>query len=157
MPSTGQRIQRLNKARLQLLETENRLGILPTETYNGKIWHLNGSYKTLITVLASHKNNHPWIATLGLSNFGWTAAHEMGINLNCLINIRAQEQNNAEILADLIDGFDLTICGPLFLTQREQNRLAARVRQRKNLFITIAPWPGLSRNWNPQETLRKAI
>lgn len=63
-------------------------------------------------------------------------------------HVDGSNQQLLQVLADLIDGFDVTVCGNIFLNNREQTRIAAKVRKRKNLLLTLQPWVGISRNWS---------
>lgn len=150
-PASQVKNQRLAKARLQLIDGENKLGIVSTEALNGKIWHLGNPLgnrnRLLIEALQHLSNTTPWIGIIGVRDFGWVAAVEAGIDLEKLLLVTPPAPQVEETLAELIDGFDITVCGQIFLSNRGKTRLAAKVKQRRNLLLTFDPWPGISRHW----------
>lgn len=144
--------QRLAKARLQLVKTENQLGVSPNDALNGKVWHLDGSHRSLINTLQCLQNPQQWVCALGVEDFGWVAAAEAGIDLEHFLLVKPPADKAGEVLGQLVDGFEVTICAPIFLRPAEQRRIAAKVRQRKNLLLTMLPWVGVSRSWNSNAT-----
>ncbi|MDO5061029.1 MAG: hypothetical protein Q4D73_05290 [Actinomycetaceae bacterium] len=150
-PATQVKNHRLAKARLQLIDGENKLGIVSTDALNGKVWHLGNELgnknRFLIEVLQTLPETAPWIGMLGLNDFGWVAAAEAGIDLEKLLLVTPPVAQAEEVLAELVDGFDVTVCGQVFLSSRGKTRLAAKVKKRRNLLLTFDPWVGISRQW----------
>ncbi|MCS4484270.1 hypothetical protein NXS08_02030 [Gleimia sp. 6138-11-ORH1] len=150
--ATERKEERLAKARLQLIKAENSLGVVTAEAVNGKVWHLDkhseNQNRLLITTLSSLQETSPWIGIVGVRDLGWVAAVEAGINLEKLLLVTPPLTQVADILAELVDGFDITVCGQIFLNRAEKTRLAAKVRKRRNILLTLEPWGGISRQWN---------
>jgi hypothetical protein len=79
-----------------------------------------------------------WVGVVGLPEFGVRAAVEMGVALERLVMVTG-ESPCADVLAAMIDGFDVVIVGPRIsrLGAGAVRRLQARAQSRGVVILTI--------------------
>lgn len=107
-------------------------------------------------VLAGPTRAGSWAAFLGGRRIGWSAAAEIGVALERVAVVEADDHQRATVLASLVDAFDLVVVGPgQRLDRSEVRRLEGRARERGAVLIALdhpgsvgvadgqrAPWPG---------------
>ncbi|MDO5728922.1 MAG: hypothetical protein Q4P71_04775 [Actinomycetaceae bacterium] len=140
--------ERLEAARRSLADIENTIGVQPvSNNLRGQVWHVSGGNEQLFRALASVQNTGQWIGFAGLPYPGWCAAQEAGIDLRRVLVVEEVDPYPARVLATLIDGLDIVVCGDSGLERRHYRSLGGRARSRGCLVITTHPWIGVSKPW----------
>jgi hypothetical protein len=110
-----------------------------------------GSTALLHAVLAGPTRAGSWAACVGAPALGWAAAAELGVALERVAVVRADERRAPAVLAALVDAFDLVVVGPDHRPDRtEVRRLLSRAKERGAVVLTLegatgaraAAWPG---------------
>ncbi|MGE3621052.1 MAG: hypothetical protein AB7L84_11380 [Acidimicrobiia bacterium] len=81
-----------------------------------------------------------WVAAVGLGALGLAAAAEMGVALERTVLVAAPHPGSwAEVVAALVDGFDLVLVRPVRgIRPAEARRLAGRARDRGAVLVQVA-------------------
>lgn len=83
-----------------------------------------------------------WIAAVGLPDLGLVAAHEAGIDLERFALIPRPDRSWADVVAALVDGFDMVLARPTAqLKAGVARRLVARARERGTVLVGVGGWP----------------
>jgi hypothetical protein len=91
---------------------------------------------SLALAFAAKASGSSWTALVGLPQIGLHAASELGVDLDHLVVV---PENTVEVFAAVIDAFDVVVsCPP---PQRKAPRIAARVRERDAVLLTIGRIP----------------
>ncbi|WP_204015030.1 hypothetical protein [Virgisporangium aurantiacum] len=103
----------------------------------------SGATSLLFALLAEPMAKGAWAAIVGAPELGVAAAPEYGIDLARLALVPQPGDRWAEVVAALIDGFDMVIVAPpAGIPARLASSLMARTRQRGCVLIPTGPWPG---------------
>lgn len=83
-----------------------------------------------------------WVAAVGMPDLGLVAAAEAGLALERFALVPRPGKQWAEVVASLIDGFDLVLARPpVHLKAGVARRLVARARERQAVLIGVGGWP----------------
>lgn len=83
-----------------------------------------------------------WVAAVGMPDLGLVAAAEAGIALERFALIPRPGKQWADVVASLIDGFDMVLARPpVHLKAGVARRLVARARERQAVLVGVGGWP----------------
>ena len=83
-----------------------------------------------------------WVAAVGMPDLGLVAAAEAGVVLDRFALIPRPGKQWADVVASLIDGFDLVLARPpVHLKAGVARRLVARARERQTVLVGVGGWP----------------
>ena len=83
-----------------------------------------------------------WVAAVGMPDLGLLAAAEAGISLDRFVLVPRPGKQWADVVAALIDGFDMVLAGPpAHLKPGVARRLVARARERQAVLVGVGGWP----------------
>lgn len=83
-----------------------------------------------------------WVAAVGMPDLGLVAAAEAGIELERFALIPRPGKQWADVVASLIDGFDMVLARPpVHLKGGVARRLVARARERQAVLVGVGGWP----------------
>ena len=83
-----------------------------------------------------------WVAAVGVPDLGLVAAAEAGVVLERFALIPRPGKQWSDVVASLIDGFDIVLARPpLHLKAGVARRLVARARERKAVLVGVGGWP----------------
>jgi hypothetical protein len=95
-----------------------------------------------LSVVAESSQRGAWVGVAGLAGIGLRAAAELGVSLERLVSVieptsRFTDQQWADVLAAMIDGFDLVLIGPAAQRLRSgaARRLQARAQSRGAVLV----------------------
>jgi len=122
----------------------------------------SGGFSVALTLAGEVTKSRGWVAVCGLASLGLAAAEELGVDLERLVMVPSPGSRWVDVMAALIDGFDMVLTSPCSSVSREMaRRLAARARQRGSVVVLMDPadWPEspdfvvtvLSSNWEGPE------
>ncbi len=103
-----------------------------------------GGFSVALTLAGEVTKSRGWVAVCGLGSLGLAAAEELGVDLERLVMVPSPGSRWADVMAALIDGFDMVLASPGSTVSREvARRLAARARQRGSVVVLMDPteWP----------------
>lgn len=102
---------------------------------------VGGSTALLLTLLGAAGAGGRWIAVVGMPNLGIRAAADYGVDLSRLVLIPDPGAQAPQVLAAVIDGFDIVVAGEhLRLGAGQRRSLLGRARTQRTLVV--APlWP----------------
>ena len=148
-----ERASRLAPPRLPVLPALE--GVLPDGGLRpGTTTSITGIGATsLALALVAETSKESWVAAVGLPSLGLRAAAELGVELDHLVVVPDPGKKWADILAALVDAFDIVLAHPA--PTRTAQRLNARVRERDAVLVAVGPWPesdvrieGTSQTWH---------
>ncbi|MBS1838372.1 MAG: hypothetical protein JST64_11835, partial [Actinobacteria bacterium] len=126
--------------------------LLPSGLRRGSTvsFHGDGATTLVHAVLAGPTRAGSWAACIGVPAHGWAAAAEMGVDLDRVVVVRADERQIPSVLAALVDAFDVVVVGAgCRLDRSEVRRLVPRARERGAVLLRLHgsaggsdPWPG---------------
>lgn len=136
-------------------------GGIPKGTFLG-VTAASGAFSVALTLAGEVTKSQGWVAVCGLASLGLAAAEELGVDLERLVMVPSPGSRWVDVMAALIDGFDMVLTSPCSSVSREvARRLAARARQRGSVVVLMDPadWPEspdlvvtvLSSNWEGPE------
>ena len=83
-----------------------------------------------------------WVAAVGMPDLGLVAATEAGVALERFALIPRPGKQWADVVASLIDGFDMVLARPpVHLKAGVARRLVARARERQAVLVGVGGWP----------------
>lgn len=83
-----------------------------------------------------------WVAAVGMPDLGLVAASEAGIDLERFALIPRPGKQWGDVVASLIDGFDMVLARPpVHLKAGVARRLVARARERQAVLVGVGGWP----------------
>jgi len=98
----------------------------------------SGATSLALAALAGPTRAGSWVACTGVPGLGWSAASEVGVQLDHVVAVRASERSWVTVMAALVDAFDVVLCGPEHRpTPAQERRLMARARERESVVISI--------------------
>jgi hypothetical protein len=94
---------------------------------------------TLVLALIAGPTRAGWGgAGVGASVRGWAPAPDVGVDLARTVAVRPPERTWAEVVAALVDAFDVVVCGPDHApAAAETRRLARRARERGAVVVSL--------------------
>lgn len=144
VPPVGSR--RATSAR-QLDRLENRSGGAPLRAAATRAvaarsapTHSWGATSIMLALLAEASRTGAWCAIVGLPELGLEAAAEMGIALDRLALVPQPSSRWTDVVAALIDGFDIVVTATTQIDARSATRLTARARQRGCVLVPVGTW-----------------
>jgi hypothetical protein len=106
----------------------------------------DGSTSLTLALLAEASRAGSWSAVVGLPGLGMAAGAQLGIALDRLALVPNPGPLWTQVVAALIDGFDLVVVSTRGITGRVSpqvtGQLAARARQRGSVLISYGAWEG---------------
>jgi hypothetical protein len=116
---------------------------------------VSGSTSLLLALLAAASRAGSWCAVVGMPQLGLLAASEIGVQLDRLALIPHPGPQWTNVVAALLDGFDVVViapAGPVAASVRTQ--LAARARQRGSVLVPFAGqgWDGADLALSPEDS-----
>jgi hypothetical protein len=108
---------------------------------------VRGSTTVLLTLLAEATAEGSWAAIVGMPDLGLLAAAELGIDVSRLALVPRPGADVADVVAALLDGFDLVVVATVGEKSRRAfttlaRRLSVRARHRESVLVSFGPWPG---------------
>lgn len=95
-----------------------------------------------LVLAAGPSGGGSWIAGVGMPDLGLVAAAEAGIDLARFALVPRPGKQWADVVASLIDGFDLVLARPpVHLKPGVARRLVARARERQSVLVGVGGWP----------------
>lgn len=88
--------------------------------------------------------DHYWVAVAGVSDLGWEAISQLGIDLRRAVILECDATHYPTVLATVLEGFEVVIVGDITLSAAQQRVLAARARQLERYILTSHRWPLVS-------------
>lgn len=82
-----------------------------------------------------------WVAAVALPSLGVVAAAETGIVLDRFVLVDPPADQAVTVVAALVDSVEVVLVGPGVVGTRDARRLAARIRERGSVVVSVAPWP----------------
>lgn len=152
--------QKLAQARSVLAQAETRAGLsVSTHASTAYGWTVPECLRTCLPVLgygalairgsaalmlslAGHASKEgAWVASVGMPWLGWGAGSHYGLDLSHVAHIPQVRGRGHDVVAALIDGFDIVLVGPIGLTDRDQQSLSRRARSRA-VSLLSDDWAG---------------
>ncbi len=97
-----------------------------------------GATTVALSLMAGASRTGSWVACVGFPQLGWEAAEEQGVDPNRLVAVSAPGREWPNVVAALIDAFDLVLCGPeVAPTATQLRRLRARARERGAVVMAV--------------------
>ena len=95
-----------------------------------------------LAVAAGPSAGGSWVAAVGMPDLGRVAAAEAGIALERFALIPRPGKQWGDVVASLIDGFDMVLARPpIHLKAGVARRLVARARERQSVLVGVGGWP----------------
>lgn len=122
----------------------------------GEVSVVSGSAGLILATVASATAAGTWVAIAGYPEIGLLAAARLGADLSRITLVPDLGVGGPQVLAALLDGFELVVIGPaVVLSAAEQRLLRARARMRSSAIISTSTWTGaayraevVSRRWS---------
>ncbi len=89
--------------------------------------------------LIAEASKTSWTACVGLPWIGLAAGEELGVDLDHLVVVPDPKNQWTDVLAALVDAFDLVLCQPP--ATRIARKLCGRVRERDAVLVAVGDWP----------------
>jgi len=116
--------------------------VLPAGLRPGSTVEVRGSNSLLLAMGAAAMAHERWIALVGLPHLGVPAAAEAGVALQRTVVVPSPGARAAEVVAALIEGFDVLVLGAgRQLRDRDRRLVLARLRSRGAVLLSTN-WPG---------------
>lgn len=97
-----------------------------------------GSTTLALALLAGPTCAGSWVACVGVPQLGWQAAAEAGVDLSRTVVVRPPTRSWVEVVAALVDAFDVVLCGPQHRPgAAEVRRLVHRARERGSVLVAL--------------------
>ena len=97
-----------------------------------------GATSLAFALLAETSAQGGWCAAVGVDTLGLLAAHHAGLNLSRLALVPAPGPDWPTVVAALLDAFEIVVLAtPGHISPRLQRRLAARVRERGRVLVSL--------------------
>lgn len=112
-----------------------------------------GTMSLLLALLAETSRAGSWCAVVGLPALGLAAAAETGIALDRLAVVPSPGAEWPNVVAALLDGFDVVVTAVGRVTASVCAQMAARARQRGSVLVPFgAGWDGAEVTLSPVES-----
>ena len=117
-----------------------------------------GAPSLALSLMAAASGDGSWAAVIGLPELGLVAAAEHGLMLDRLALIDAPPtRRSAELIAAVLDGIDLVLLDSRVpISGMESRRIAARLRERGSVLITVEPASSMGRVKAPHSSMSQA-
>jgi hypothetical protein len=99
-----------------------------------------GATSIMLALLAEASRAGAWCAVVGVPELGLQAAAEMGVALDRLALVPHPSSQWTDVVAALIDGFDIVVTATAQIDARSATRLSARARQRGCVLVPVGAW-----------------
>ena len=99
-----------------------------------------GATSIMLALLAEASRAGAWCAVVGVPELGLQAAAEMGVALDRLALVPHPSSQWTDVVAALIDGFDIVATTTGQIDTRSATRLSARARQRGCVLVPVGSW-----------------
>lgn len=93
-----------------------------------------------LSLVAQASIEGTWIAAAGLSGIGLLAAGELGVVLDRVVLVPDPRESWPDVLAALVDAFDLVLVHASARTAAGARKIAPRVRERGCVLVVVGPW-----------------
>lgn len=114
--------------------------LLPGGLPAGQVVNVSGSTSVLFALAAHAAGTRGWCAALGLTQVGWAAVADLGIDLGRTIVIPG-DKHLIKALDIVLESFPICILGPqVAITSGQRRTLEGKIRQRKALVLAYK-WP----------------
>jgi hypothetical protein len=147
------RASHLNTARIPVLPAF--ADVLPERGLRpGSMVSVTGTGATSLALgLVAEASKTSWTACVGMPELGLAAGEELGVDLDHLVVVPDPRDNWTDVLAALVDAFDIVLARPP--QARVARKLSGRVRERDAVLVAIGDWPdsdirlqGTSSRWH---------
>ncbi|WP_328994613.1 hypothetical protein OG394_09035 [Kribbella sp. NBC_01245] len=119
----------------------------------GATYSVRGSTSLVMAMMAGPSAEGAWCGVVGLPTFGAEAARGLGVDLDRLVLVPDPEQDWLSVVAALVDALTVVVVRPPgVVTPGEASRLAARLRSRGAVLISVGAWPGSEARFEVQGT-----
>jgi hypothetical protein len=117
-----------------------------------------GATSLALSLMAAASEGGSWSAVIGLPELGLVAAAEHGLVLDRLALIAAPPtRRSAELIAAVLDGVDLVLLDARVpISAAESRRIAARMRERGSVLITVEPVSSTGPVASPPQSMSQA-
>jgi len=96
-----------------------------------------------LALLAAPSQAGSWCAAVGVPGLGLLAAAEHGVDLERLVLVGHPGAAWATVVATLVEALDVIVVRPgRGATESDVRRLAARVREREAVVVSLGEWTG---------------
>lgn len=117
--------------------------LLSGDLRGGSVYSVRGSTALVMAMMAGPSAEGAWCGVVGLPSFGAEAARELGVDLERLVLVPDPERDWLSVVAALVDALTVVVVRPPGeVTPGEASRLAARLRTRGAMLISVGSWPG---------------
>lgn len=121
--------------------------------HGGSAYSVRGSMALVMAMMAGPSADGAWCGVVGLPTFGAEAAHELGVDLERLVLVPEPDRDWLSVVAALADALTVVVVRPPGqVTPGEASRLAARLRSRGAVLISVGSWPGSEARLEVQDT-----
>ena len=108
--------------------------------YRGEVIAVTGSTYLMLSILARPSRQRCWCVVVGLPGLGLAAAREAGVDLDRLVLIPHPGERWAQIVATLLDAFDVVVvCPSAPVTAATARKLSAVARRQSTVLIVTQP------------------
>lgn len=115
--------------------------LVPGGLARGSVLGVRGSTSVLFTVMAAAMGTEGWAVSIGMSDLGWLAAGEAGVDLTRVVSLPRVGAAAADVVAACVDGFDVVVLADsLDLGAGARRSLLGRIRSHGT--VVLASWPG---------------
>ncbi len=104
-----------------------------------------GATSLMLALLAAASADGAWVGMVGRPELGLVAAAEAGVRLERLALVPHPGADLLAVTSALLDGLDVVVVAGARragVRAADQQRLAARARQRGAVLLAFGPWPG---------------
>lgn len=105
----------------------------------GRIYSLQGeAHVSLLFALCAHATTHgSWLAIVNTPHVGFMSAHEHGVALHRVVNVRTQPSHEPHVVGALADGFDLVAISSPTSSVAQARKIAARVKAQGSVLLLL--------------------
>ena len=148
--TSTERMRRVQQA-LDTAEVDRQLPTLPAVAEllpgaglrSGAVYSVRTSAALVMAMMAGPSAEGAWCGVVGMPSFGAEAARGLGVDLERLVLVPDPGQDWLNVVAALVDALTVVVVRPPGeVTPGEASRLAARLRTRKAVLISVGSWPG---------------
>ncbi|MEX2563084.1 MAG: hypothetical protein WD358_07485 [Nitriliruptoraceae bacterium] len=132
----------LRESAANVLEIDEPVaGLLPQGgLYRGEAIAVTGSTSLMLSMLARPSRQRCWCVVVGLPGLGLAAAREAGVDLERLVLIPHPGERWAQIVATLLDAFDVVVACPSSpVTASTARKLTAVARRQSTVLVVHHP------------------
>ncbi len=142
------RVQGMQRTRLdtRALPTNPAIaGLLPGGSLTaGSVYAVEGSTTLALNLLQGPSAAGAWCAVVGMPDLGIEAAARLGIDLDRLVLVPHPGEQWLSVVSALVDVVTVVLVRPAQrrISDGAASRLAARLRQREAVLVSVGGWPG---------------